>query len=307
MNKIKRLSLYGSKDQLKTYKALANEQRLEILRVLSEKPLSIHQLSKIIHSPVTTVTANVNVLEEAGLIQTRLQSGTRGIIRLCSIVYEKLEIDMLRDSNVVGYYTETTEIPIGNYFDYKIKPTCGILDDKGFIGEDDNPSIFSSEKRFKAQLIWFYEGYLEYRFEIDTSRAIDRIDIMMELCSEAPGYRENWPSDINLLLNDKKFLTYTSPGDFGGRRGRVTPIFWPINSTQYGLLKTFSITNNGSFIDEKQMTSVSLKDIKLSNNMKFRLEIEPFAKNKGGVNIFGKLFGDYSQDIVIKVYYSTKK
>lgn len=306
MDRIKELSLYRDKEQEKIYKALANAQRLAILRVLADEPLSVHQLSGLLQSPVTTVTNNVNILEEAGLIETRLQSGTRGTIRLCSIVYEKIVVDLLPNVQHSGHFIETKEIPIGNYFDFEVRPTCGLVDTKGFIGKDDDPNTFYSESRLNAQLIWFYEGYLEYRFPVDASKKIERIDISMEICSEAPGYREDWPSDISLFLNGVLFLTYTADGDYGGRRGKNTPFFWPLNSTQFGILKTFSITRTGSFIDGKISTPVSLSDIRLSDVVRFRLGINPFAKNKGGINLFGKYFGDYPQDIVVKIFYATK-
>ncbi|MEI3204121.1 MAG: hypothetical protein V8S73_05705 [Lachnospiraceae bacterium] len=37
----------------------------------------------------------------------------------------------------------------------------------------------------------------------------------MEICSEAPGYKEDWKSDLTLWVNDVEVGTWTCPGDLG--------------------------------------------------------------------------------------------
>jgi len=41
-----------------------------------------------------------------------------------------------------------------------------------------------------------------------------------------PGTNADWPSDISLWVNDVKIGTWTSPGDYGDRRGVHTPRWW---------------------------------------------------------------------------------
>ena len=55
-------------------------------------------------------------------------------------------------------------MPIGNYVDYQVEPTCGLVGEKGPIGEEDEPRGFYDPKRTKAKLLWFGRGYVEYRF-----------------------------------------------------------------------------------------------------------------------------------------------
>ena len=45
----------------------------------------------------------------------------------------------------------------------------------------------------------------------------------MELSSEVPGTNLDWPSDITLWVNDIIVGTWTSPGDYGDKRGVYTP------------------------------------------------------------------------------------
>ena len=51
-----------------------------------------------------------------------------------------------------------------------------------------------------------------------------RSNSAMELSSEVPGTNADWPSDISIWVNDVKVGTWTSPGDYGDKRGRFTPL-----------------------------------------------------------------------------------
>ena len=74
MEKILELDLKNDEKILKISKALANPGRLDILRLLSYKSLSIYEISKKLNSPITSVCSNIAILEETGLIRSRLQS-----------------------------------------------------------------------------------------------------------------------------------------------------------------------------------------------------------------------------------------
>ena len=95
----------------------------------------------------------------------------------------------------------------------------------GVIDTFDDPRSFYSPDRHKAQLIWFCQGYIEYRFPKQDQSAVEYpgTEFFMEICSEAPGYNAQWPSDITISVNEKTVGIYTCPGDMGARRGRLTP------------------------------------------------------------------------------------
>lgn len=40
--------------------------------------------------------------------------------------------------------------------------------------------------------------------------------------------------------------------------------------------------------------------------MDLRLGVKEDARYKGGMNLFGKKFGDHEQDLVMKIFYSVK-
>ena len=125
----------------------------------------------------------------------------------------------------------------------------------------------------------------------------------MEVCSEVPGTSKEWPSDITVWINGVEVGTWTSPGDFGDKRGKLTPTWWKLSGSQYGLLKNWNVTSNGSFIDGIEVSKVKLKDLEIHNHtsVKVRIGIKETSKNVGGINVFGKGFGNYSQDILLRM------
>mgnify|MGYP000435691003 FL=1 len=117
-------------------------------------------------------------------------------------------------------------------------------------------------------------------------------------------YNNNWPSDITVYINDVEVTTFTSPGDFGGRRGRYTPEHWPVTSTQFGILKTISINAEGVFVDKTLVNShIAVGGLKLDagNAIKLTIGIKADAVHRGGLNLFGKNFGDYNQSIIMTI------
>lgn len=112
------------------------------------------------------------------------------------------------------------------------------------------------------------------------------------------------PSDITVRVNDVELLTFTSPGDFGGRRGKYTPAYWPVTSTQFGLLKKIAVNEDDVFMDNVLVTNkIRFSDLGLygCSAVKFEIGIKENAEHKGGLNLFGKDFGDFPQAIVMSV------
>ena len=181
-------------------------------------------------------------------------------------------------------------------------------DENGPIDSYDTVRSFYSPVRSRAQLIWFHKGFIEYRFPNihNPLLTLNEISFRFELCSEAPGYLENWPSDITISINGVETAVYCSPGDYGARRGKLTPPAWPNGNTQYGMLKTFSVKENGSYMDGRLVhAGISLRDIAIESRpyISLKIEIKDNAKHIGGINIFGEKYGDYPQGIVMNLTY----
>ncbi|UUZ92407.1 hypothetical protein LJK87_44795 [Paenibacillus sp. P25] len=107
-------------------------------------------------------------------------------------------------------------------------------------------------------------------------------------------------------MNGTEIGTWTCPGDFGGRKGRLNPAWWPEDSTQFGVLKTWKVDRTKSSIDEVPISGITLADLKIpsSDFITFRIGVKSDAVHKGGINLFGKEFGDFEQDIKMTLSYS---
>jgi predicted transcriptional regulator len=294
-------------DLVITARALASEVRVEILKLLCKETLKVNEIAERLNIPASTAALNVKVLEEAGLIRCDLQPGIRGSMKVCYKQVEELTVLLDYDENRKKSGVEVISMPIGNYVDYKVMPTCGIVNEKGHIDDEDEPRCFYNPSRITAKLIWFGSGYVEYRFSNAAiqNQGVKKAELSIELCSETADYDLNCKSDITIWVNGLDAGTWTSPSDFGGRRGKLNPDWWPDKNSQYGNLKTWKLSEEGTYIDEQRVNELTISDYNLEHNpyISVRIGIKEDAKNIGGVNIFGDSFGDYPQNIVLKLEY----
>ena len=200
------------------------------------------------------------------------------------------------------------EMPIGIFTNYNVSSPCGLCSSDEIIGFLDIPDSFLNPARMKAGLIWCGTGSVEYKFPNNAfydERKVKKLEFSLELSSEVPGTNPNWLSDITLWVNNLEVGTWTSPGDFGDRRGKYTPSWWKLEGSQYGLLKNWVITDEGTFIDDVKISDVKLDDLNLKehHSIKTKIGVKEDAKNIGGMNIFGKGFGDYDQGIILRLYF----
>jgi predicted transcriptional regulator len=201
------------------------------------------------------------------------------------------------------------DMPIGHYFDVQARPTCGLASAERLIGLLDDPISFYDPAHTEADLLWFRAGSIEYRFpnRLPPGATLQSLQLSMEACSEAPHHLASWPSDITLWINNVEIGTWTSPGDFGGERGRLTPGWWDVKDTQYGLLKRWRVDHEGSYLDGMAVSNVVLANIQLDLPfIPIRIGIKPNAINQGGMNIFGARFGNYPQGLVLRMTYTTQ-
>ncbi len=288
--------------------ALSSETRLLILSLLSHRTMNVSSLTETIGLPASTVTFNLKQLEEAGLVSVQYMPGTRGQQKLIAKRYDEIlvklpGVEIEADKDIVE-----VSMPIGNYKRFSVKPTCGLASDTKYIGMIDDPRSFYEPEHVFAQLMWFRQGFVEYDFpnNLPYGAEATELELSMEICSEAPEYDPDWPSDITLWLNDTEVGTWTSPGDFGGERGRHTPSWWSVDQTNYGLLKRWRITSEGAFIDGEKLSNLTLSDLKLEaqNHIEVRLGVKADARNIGGINLFGRKFGNYGQDIHLRTRFA---
>lgn len=287
--------------------ALSSELRIQILRLLSEKSLSLNEISEKLSIPLSTATSNVKQLEEAGLVKCEMRSAKRGLKKICIKSVENVMLHLADEDLPEKFNTIIQDMPIGRFSDFEIEPTCGLASAASIISYVDDPVSFYDPEASEAQIIWFTSGYLEYRFpnRLPKNVTVTNFEISMEVCAEAPGYNADWPSDIFVEVNGILIGTFTTPGDFGDKRGLLNPAWWDSNLTQYGQHKRWIVTSKGSYVDGVKVSYVSIEDLKLQENpsIKVRIGVKPDAKNVGGINLFGRKFGNYEQDIRLKMEY----
>ncbi len=284
-------------------RALSSEARAKILQYLAGGPKNVNEIAAAVALPQSSAVSHIKILEESGLIRTHFQPAVRGTMKVCSLAVDEVHIHFLENEEQRKIIKQIA-MPVGHFVDYFAAPTCGIVSEKGPVGEEDEPRCFFRPERIMAQLIWLGRGYLEYRFPNDffTSAAGRALEISAELCAEDHEYNPNYPSDITLWVNGLEVGTWTCPGDFGGRRGKWNPDWWPDKNTQYGVLKTWHVDSTGCYLDGEKTGDRPLEQFHLEQQdyISVRFGIREDAVHVGGMNIFGEHFGDYRQNILLK-------
>ena len=290
----------------KVFKALGSAPRLRILRLLSDHLLNVTEVAERLGMPASTAHVHIGVLEDAGLLLSEYRPATRGSQKVCTRAFDALHVQLPRDTSQDAHTVEHS-MPVGAYVDCQVTPTCGLASEGGIIGMFDDPASFYETNRVHAQLLWFHHGYVEYRFpqRLPPGAEVESIHLSFEACSEAPLHHEHWPSDITTWINGVAVATWTSPADFGGQRGKLTPDWWAEHSSQYGLLKVWQVNREGSYVDGLRASDVTLHDLELGSQsyLSVRIGVAPDAKHVGGINIFGRGFGNYPQDILLRFRY----
>ena len=294
-----------SEKWLPVYEALSSSVRMKIINLLAMDALNIKQLAQELGLSSAIVTMHVKKLEKAGIVHSERKSINGAVQKLCFLDVDSLEVQFPSRQTKTRNYHEFS-MPIGHYTNFTVTPTCGIATPEKVIGEFDDPRYFLEPDRVNAGILWFTEGYVEYKIPnfLLSVQQPEELEISMELGSEAPGKNSNWPSDITFFLNEKKVGQWTSPGDYGNSRGRYTPDWWSLQVGQYGLYKSIRITQDGSYIDGIKVSDTSLSSLDIRQKYwTFKIAVLPDSQNVGGVTIFGKGFGNYSRDILFKLYY----
>lgn len=294
------------RDGLEVFKSLGSEIRIKILEILLENgPMNMNSIASSLNITSGSLTGHIKKLEECGLITTTNETASHGNQKICSIAQYKVLLDFeeaMQDTSVFN-----THVRIGQFTSHNIYPTCGLATSEKVVGSLDDVRYFNHPDRYNADILWFTKGYVEYTIPnlIPLNNRVSTIAISMEISSEAPGVNSNWPSDISFFINDVPLGMWTSPGDFGDKKGIFTPMWWSANLNQYGLLKMLVIGKDGTYIEGLKISDVSCNDLNLDSNsdIRFRIAVLEDAKNVGGLTLFGKSFGNYDQDIDVSINY----
>ena len=284
-------------------KALSVQNRIEIIKCLLDGAKTITEIADYISLPISNTIFHLKVLENANIV--KIFASGRGY-KVSLLTYD-ININFkegTEDQFPISTKQEEFSIGVGQYIDYECFDTfLALKDENGSIINVDDP--FDENKR-RAQLIFTGKGFVVYPLPKINDK-LSEIQISLEICSEAPFYANEHPSEIFFSINDINLCSYICPGDFGGRKGNLNPPNYPDNLTQFGQLKTIFITKKGVFLDGKLVNkNINLSSLNLKQNKinKFKVGNSTNSNYIGGYNIFGEKFGDYNQAIkIIYKYY----
>jgi len=288
-------------------KGLASEVRVSILKLLRKGgDRNVNQIAEELGLPQSTVSSNLQILEDAGLITTDTRKARKGSQKVCRTAFTEILVGFRDDIPDNNDGAIEVAMPLGLYTGCEVTGPCGLCSTEGVIGLLDVPDTFLEPDRMKAGLLWFTRGYVEYQFPNNTKLNRSKpaaIEFSLELSSEVPGTASNWPSDIFVQVNGIDIGTWTSPGDFGDKRGVYTPDWWKLSGSQYGKLKNWRVNGDGSFIDGVRISDVTLDDLVIDQHrsIRIRIGVKEDAEHPGGINIFGRGFGNYDQDILLRI------
>ena len=305
------LYLKSLEEASEVFKALSTPMRLKIMDMIYENDnLSMNDLAEALDLTNGAISMNVTKLEEAGLVKIKTTAGKRGAMKIVRPRYDRLMIDMAPLKETRKCYMD--DIRIGYYTACQVSPTCGLSNAKEIIGALDDTRVFSFPERFNAGIVWFASGFIEYNLpnHLQAGQKLTELQVSFEISSECPEYNEDYPSDIHFAINGTPIGMWISPGDYGGRRGYVSPPWWPPLLNQYGLLKTLIVNSEGTFIDgTHKISDVTIEDLALDYNsfITFRFEVPRDTANCGGLTLFGEDFGDYNQAIKVKMFYEEEQ
>mgnify|MGYP002569277054 FL=1 len=301
------LHIKALEEGLEVFKALGSEIRIEIIKILLEnQDMNMNELASRLKITNGALTGHIKKLEDSGIITVTSESAGHGNQKKCAVALDKILIEVNSREEEKNIYD--TDLKVGHFAGYEVYPTCGMATSSALIGAVDDTRYFAHPDRYNAEILWFTRGYVEYIIPnfIPSGNKIDQISISLELGSEAPGVNDNWPSDISFYLNGVLLGKWTSPGDFGDVRGLFTPDWWYPNWNQYGMLKLLVVNSKGTFIDGLKISNVDIRQLHLDykSTLRLRLAVDEDSAHVGGLTIFGKSFGNYNQDINVKMNYS---
>lgn len=294
---------------VEVFRALGQETRLQVLRALALGERNIAELGAELGLAQPTITRHVQQLEAAGLVESEYVPGQQGMQKRCRLRAQRLVIDLAAKPETEER-VEEVRMPLGLYTLVNPTAPCGLANRTRFIGFLDKAQAFYHPERASAEILWMADGFVEYTFpnDLPTSMEVERLDLVMEVCSEVPDHNEDWPSDLTLWINGVEVGTWTCPGDFGGKRGALNPGWWVDHMTQHGLLKVWTVDRTGAYVDGTRVSDVDLARLLVQPQQPIavRLGVKPGAEHPGGFNLFGRGFGNYPQDLVLRLHYGRR-
>jgi predicted transcriptional regulator len=301
------LRVNGLDDGFELFRTLGSEMRMQIVKLLAEgAEMSLNEIASSLGVTNGALTPHIRKLESVGIICVRSEHTKGGIKKICSLTEDQLLFDLNESEEEKNKKVYETRIRIGHYSDYSAHGPCGLANEDSMIGSEDDPRCFAYPERVEATMLYLHDGYVEYRIPdlVPDGQRIVQLTVSFEISSADQGNPGDTLSDISFYLNGEYLGGWLTipPSDTG--RGIYTPKWWRQHERQHGFLKMLVINHGGVFLDGKMIVEgVEALAGKKTDELKFRIEAHPVDGHEGGLALYGKNFGNYDQDILVRVHY----
>ncbi len=302
------LQIKGLDQGMEVFKVLGSDVRMHIVEMLAEnREMNLNEIASGLGLTNGAVTAHIRKLEECGIIHVAEVHSGRGIQKVCSLNISQVLLDTatIPEENLTKVYE--TQIRIGHYSDYSVRPGCGLAGETALIGAENDPRGFAYPERVNADMLWFHDGYVEYRIPnlLPENQSIIQLTISFELSSADCGLPEDSQSKIQFSLNGQSLGEWTADRLQDNSRGIYTPLWWNRKERQHGFLKMLVINQMGVFRDGEKIleTGPDWQFLDPFGEMKLRFEAHPRDGYAGGIALYGSSFGNYKQNIEVRVHY----
>ncbi len=299
----------GFDSGLEVFHALGSDVRMRIVQLLAENErMNMNELASALGLTNGAVTAHVKKLEEAGIVSVTASHSGKGTQKICSLLVDQLLFNANPEEEVrSNFKIYETQTDIGYYSDYQVKQPCGLAGADGLIGTEDDPRSFAFSERIGAEMLWFHDGYIEYRIPnlLPAHQRIVQMTIDFEISSADHGMVDDSQSDVVFYLNGRKLGSWLSVLSPDNAHGIYTPLWWNRPERQRGFLKMLVLNEMGVFLDGAKISEglPQSEFIDEAGDIRLRFEARPLDGHNGGFAIYGGGFGNYKQNIHVRVHY----
>lgn len=302
------LQINGLSEGIEIFKTLGSEVRMRIIELLSENgPMSHGEIASSLGLTVGAVTSHIKRLEECRMIQVTQEHTGHGLRKTCTLQVDQILLNVYPAAEEYNAKVYETEIPIGQYSDYGIRPDCGLAGENGIIGVENDARSFAWPERLRTSMLWFHDGYIEYRIPnlLPEKNRIMQLTLSFEISSADQGLPDDTRSDIHFSLNGKPLGHWKTIRQADQAHGIYTPYWWTSPHRQHGYLKMLVVNAMGVFLDGVKVaeTGPAWEFLDSFGEMKLRFECHPESGCEGGLALYGNNFGNYRQNIHARVHY----
>ena len=128
-------------ESLDVLKAFASTARVKVLKLLHTKgAMNVNDIASALDLPQSTISSNIQILEDAGLIRTETQRARKGNQKICHTSFDQVLVMFEDDTNALSANTIEVAMPLGLYTSCEVSAPCGLCSNEGIIGLLDVPT-----------------------------------------------------------------------------------------------------------------------------------------------------------------------